>query len=88
MSNGEHGELGDSEARTKLMREVLEQMSAIEADFGQDFEILNVITVLRIKSGDEISMRLRNADTPPLEAIGLLEVAKDFVKGQMTSEGE
>ncbi len=35
-----------TDGRTRLMQEVAEQMDAIEADFGRDFEIGRVITIV------------------------------------------
>ena len=37
-----------ADGRSRLMQEVAEQMDAIEADFGRDFEIGRVITIVEV----------------------------------------
>ncbi len=74
---------GASGPRTKLMEEVAEQMDAIEADFGDDFEILKVLTIVMVKRPDgDAGLRIRNMDMSPLEAVGLLSMAQDVLKVQ------
>lgn len=69
--------------RTKLMEEVAQQMDAIEADFGEDFEILRVLTIVMVKRPDgEAGLRIRNMEMSPLEAVGLLSMAQDVLKAQ------
>ena len=71
----------DSNARTHLMREVAEQMDAIEADFGDDFEILASITIVMLKRPDgTMGIRVRNANVSPFEGIGILSMAQDSLK--------
>jgi hypothetical protein len=75
---------GDS--RTRLMQEVAEQMDAIETDFGRDFEIGRVITVVEVKrSNGEIALRVR-AGQYPWVAIGMLEWAKKSLEAATASE--
>lgn len=70
-------------ARTKLMEEVAEQMDAIESDFGDQFEITRVMTVVEIARPDGSSgMRVRNVDMTPLEGIGFLTLAQELLKAQ------
>src|ERR1700739_1308194 len=53
------------DAGTRLMNEVAEQMDAIEADFGRDFEIGRVITVVEIKGPDgNVGVRVRAGQFP------------------------
>ncbi len=74
---------GSSGPRTKLMEEVAQQMDAIEADFGDDFEIDRVVTIVTIKGPDgNAGLRIRNAEMSPLEAVGLLSLAQDVLKAQ------
>jgi hypothetical protein len=75
---------GDS--RTRLMQEVAEQMDAIETDFGRDFEIGRVITVVEVKrSNGEVGLRVR-AGQYPWVAIGMLEWAKKSLEAAPGSE--
>lgn len=77
---------GAGSPRTKLMEEVAQQMDAIEADFGDDFEIDRVITIVMIKQPDgSTGLRVRNVEMSPLEAIGLLSMAQDVLKAQATT---
>src|ERR1700758_2737119 len=74
------------DARTRLMNEVAEQMDAIEADFGRDFEIGCVITVVKIKGPDgTVALRVR-AGQFPWVSIGMLEFAKKSLEAQLRPE--
>jgi hypothetical protein len=64
------------DGRSRLMQEVAEQMDAIEADFGRDFEIGRVITIVEVKGPDGvIGLRVR-AGQYPWVALGMLDWAK------------
>ncbi len=64
------------DARDSLMREVAEQMDAIEADFGRDFEIGRVVTIVEVTRPDgEVGLRVR-AQQYPWVTLGMLEYAK------------
>lgn len=74
----EHGEdaHSDIEPRARLMREVAEQMDAIEADFGDGFRIGRVVTVVEVVKPDEsVELRVR-ASQLPWVSYGMLEFAK------------
>jgi hypothetical protein len=91
MTSDAEGGLGDIEGginpRTKLMEEVAAQMDALEEDFGDDFRILKVITVLQIERPDGVvGIRVRNSSDSALEALGMLHVAQDIVKAQAAEE--
>jgi hypothetical protein len=75
-----------ADGRTRLMQEVAEQMDAIETDFGRDFEIGRVITVVEVKrSNGEVGLRVR-AGQYPWVAIGMLEWAKKSLEAATGSE--
>jgi hypothetical protein len=62
--------------RAKLMHEVAEQMDAIETDFGDNYEIGRVITIVEVSQpGGEIGLRVR-AGMYPWVALGMLDWAK------------
>jgi hypothetical protein len=72
-----------SDGRSRLMQEVAEQMDAIEADFGINFEIGRVITIVEVKQPDgNISLRVR-AGQYPWVALGMLDFAKKSLEAQM-----
>jgi hypothetical protein len=72
-----------ADGRTRLMQEVAEQMDAIEADFGRDFEIGRVITIVEVKGPDgNVGLRVR-AGQLPWVSIGMLEFAKKSLESQM-----
>jgi hypothetical protein len=64
--------------RARLMHEVAEQMDAIEANFGDSFEIGRVITLVEVRHGDQVELRVR-ANMYPWVAAGMLEWAKSQV---------
>jgi hypothetical protein len=66
------------------MHEVAEQMDAIEADFGDGYEIGRVITIVEVKRSDEVvEIRIR-AGQYPWVALGMLEWAKKSVEASLT----
>jgi hypothetical protein len=72
------GDAGEEEhaPRAKLMQEVADQMDAIEADFGDGFEIGRVITIVEVTGPDGIvGIRVR-AGQLPWVSLGMLEWAK------------
>ena len=72
-----------ADSRTRLMQEVAEQMDAIEADFGRDFEIGRVITVVEVKGPNgEVGIRVR-AGQYPWVALGMLDWAKKSVEASI-----
>jgi len=74
-----------ADGRTRLMQEVAQQMDAIEADFGHDFEIGRVITVVEVKQPTgEVGIRIR-AGQFPWVTLGMLDWAKKLVESQMAS---
>jgi hypothetical protein len=69
--------------RATLMHEVADQMDAIEADFGEDYTIGRVITIVEVQGPDgEVGLRVR-AGQYPWVALGMLEFAKKSVEAQM-----
>ncbi len=75
-----------ADGRGRLMQEVAEQMDAIEADFGRDFEIGRVITIVEVKGPDgNIGLRVR-AGQYPWVAIGMLQFAQKILEAQGSAE--
>jgi hypothetical protein len=73
-----------TDGRSRLMQEVAQQMDAIEVDFGRDFEIGRVITIVEVKRPDgEVELRVR-AGQLPWVSMGMLDFAKKSVEAQMT----
>jgi len=77
------GEGEGASPRARLMQEVAEEMDGIEADFGDDFEIGRVITIVEVKRGDDMSLRVR-AGQYPWVSMGMLYAALEILKLQMT----
>jgi hypothetical protein len=72
-----------ADGRSRLMQEVAQQMDAIEADCGRDFEIGRVITVVEVKRPDgDVTLRVR-AGQYPWVALGMLDFAKKSVEAAM-----
>jgi hypothetical protein len=65
------------------MHEVAEQMDAIEADFGRDFEIGRIITIVEVTTPDgNVNIRVR-AGQLPWVSLGMLEFAKKILEAQV-----
>jgi hypothetical protein len=77
------GEMGaQPDPRTRLMQEVAEQMDAIETEFGDNYEIGRVITVIEVKRPDgEVGLRVR-AGQYPWVAAGMLRFALKVVEAE------
>jgi hypothetical protein len=72
-----------ADGRSRLMQEVAEQMDAIEADFGNDFKIGRVITIVEVESSNgEVGLRVR-AGQYPWVSLGMLEFAKKSLEAQI-----
>jgi hypothetical protein len=78
---------GGGPARARLMEEVAEEMDAIDAEFGEDYQIGRVITIVEIlRPGDDgqegVGLRVR-AGQYPWVALGMLDTAKKIVEAQL-----
>jgi hypothetical protein len=74
-----------ADARTRLMQEVAEEMDGIEAEFGEDYEIGRVITIVEVlRPGDQIGLRVR-AGQYPWVTLGMLHAALKVVEAQLGS---
>jgi hypothetical protein len=71
----------DKDPRSKLGEEVAAQMDAIETDFGDDYEIGNIITVVEVIRPEGAGIRVRN-NAPPWVGIGMLRIAERVLEGQ------
>jgi hypothetical protein len=81
---GEAPEAGaPSNPRSRLMQEVADEMDAIERDFGDDYQIGRVITIVEvIRPNDDVGLRVR-AGQYPWVTLGMLRAAERIVAGQM-----
>ncbi|HTY96268.1 MAG TPA: hypothetical protein VMB91_04465 [Solirubrobacteraceae bacterium] len=79
--NESPGDASNHDPRAKLMQEVAEQMDAIETDFGDNYEIGRVITIVEVKSPDgNVGLRVR-AGMYPWVAMGMLQAATKIIEG-------
>jgi hypothetical protein len=67
--------------RTTLMEEVASQMDAIEADFGDRYQIGAVVTVVEVRTPDGANVRVR-CNAPPWVGLGLLRFAEKALEQQ------
>jgi hypothetical protein len=83
MAETENDDIGQPDPRAKLMQEVAEQMDAIETDFGDNYEIGRVITIVEVLRPDgEVGLRVRTGQYPWV-SLGMLDFAKKSVEAQM-----
>ncbi len=61
--------------RAKLLEEVAAQMDAIETDFGDDYEIGAVVTIVEVIRSDSAGVRVR-CNAQPWVGLGMLRVAE------------
>src|SRR2546429_2412865 len=91
MTEAEGNDAGEASAepdpRARLMHEVAEQMDAIEADFGDAYQIGRVITVIEVIRPDgEVGIRVR-AGQLPWVALGMLDWAKKSLEAAAQGSG-
>jgi hypothetical protein len=69
--------------RAKLMQEVAQEMDSIEAEFGDDYKIGRVITIVEVMTaGDNVGLRVR-AGQFPWVTLGMLQAAQKIIEMQM-----
>ncbi len=79
---------GQPEPRARLMQEVADEMDSIEAEFGDEYQIGRVITIVEVLKpgpqgpGEGVGLRVR-AGQYPWVALGMLEAAKKIIEAQM-----
>jgi hypothetical protein len=67
--------------RSRLGEEVAAQMDAIESDFGDDYEIGNVVTVVEVITPDGTGIRVR-CNHQPWVGLGMLRLAERVLEAQ------
>jgi hypothetical protein len=73
----------ESDPRTKLMQEVADEMDHIEADFGDDYQIGRVVTIVEvIRSNGDVGLRVR-AGQLPWVTLGMLRFAEKVLESQI-----
>lgn len=80
---GAGGAEATPDPRARLMQEVAEEMDSIEADFGDDYQIGRVITIVEvIRPNEEVGLRVR-AGQYPWVTLGMLHAAIKVLEAQM-----
>jgi hypothetical protein len=83
----DRGATDEPDPRARLMQEVAEQMDAIETDFGDNYEIGRVITIVEVKGPDgSVGLRVRSGQYPWV-AIGMLDWAKKTLESAAGDSG-
>jgi len=70
-----------NDPRNKLGEEVAAQMDAIETDFGDDYEIGNIVTIVEVIRSEGAGVRVRS-NAPPWIGLGLIRFAEKALEGQ------
>lgn len=69
--------------RARLMQEVASEMDSIEADFGDDYQIGRVITLVEVvRPNGEVNLRVR-AGQLPWVTLGMLRFAQKALESQI-----
>ena len=87
MADAGKNDPGDTHAqpdpRAKLMQEVAAEMDAIETEFGDDYQIGRVITIVEvIRPDDNVGLRVR-AGQYPWVTLGMLRAAEKIMESQL-----
>jgi hypothetical protein len=72
--------------QTKIGQVVAEQMAALEAHYGEGYEIGDVCTVVEIIGPHGSTVRVRSSDPRSHIAVGLLRVAEATMLGTYDPE--
>ncbi len=70
----------EPDPRAKLGQEVAAQMEAIEDDFGDDYEIGAVVTIVEVIRPEGPGVRVR-CNAPPWVGLGMLRIAEKALEG-------
>jgi hypothetical protein len=74
--------------RTRLMQEVAQEMDDIEEQFGENFEMGRVITIVEVITPPEnVGLRVR-AGQYPWVTLGMLHAAVKILEAQMAGGSE
>lgn len=65
----------------KLGAEVAAQMEAIENDFGDDYKIGSVVTIVEVTTPNGAGVRVR-CNAPPWVGLGMLRIAEKALEAQ------
>jgi hypothetical protein len=77
------GESTEPSQRARLMQEVAEEMDQIEADFGDEYQIGRVITLVEVlRPNGEVNLRVR-AGQLPWVTLGMLRFAEKVLESQI-----
>lgn len=68
----------------KLGEEVAAQMEAIEDDFGDDYKIGVVVTIVEVITSDGAAIRVR-CNALPWVGVGMVRTAEKFLEAQAQS---
>lgn len=63
------------------MEEVAAQMDAIETDFGDDYQIGSVVTIVEVVRSEGPGIRVR-CNAPPWVGLGMLRIAEKALEVQ------
>lgn len=76
-----------ADPRAVLMEEVASQMDAIEADFGDNYEIGAIVTIVEVRNPEGTpGVRVRS-NAPPWVGIGMLRFAERALEAQGQGQG-
>jgi len=85
MEGAESDERGNDDLEddpvNKLGAEVAAQMEAIENDFGDDYKIGAVVTIVEVTTSDGAGVRVR-CNAPPWVGLGMLRIAEKALEAQ------
>ena len=74
---------GQPDPRARLMQEVADEMDQIDAQFGDDYRIGRIITVVEvIRPNQDVNLRVR-AGQLPWVTLGMLRFAQKVLEGQI-----
>ncbi|HEV3048110.1 MAG TPA: hypothetical protein VGY13_12210 [Solirubrobacteraceae bacterium] len=73
----------ETDPRARLMEAVADQMDAIEADFGDQYEIGSLVTIVEVKRPDGASVVRVRSNAVPWIGIGMLRVAEKVLEAQL-----
>jgi hypothetical protein len=83
MASSEDHDEQQLDPRAKLMQEVASEMDGIEAEFGDDYQIGRVITLVEVhRPNGEVSLRVR-AGQYPWVTLGMLHFAQKAIESQI-----
>lgn len=72
--------------QSKVGEHIANQMEALEADYGEECQVGDILTIVEVIGPHGSHVRIRSSNLRPHSVVGLLETAKGLMMGTLKSD--